>query len=502
MKNNSVEMKDISKSFDSNMVLRGVDLSVPAGKVTALLGANGAGKSTLIKILSGLYPDHGGQVLVNGKPVVLESPARAKSQGIQTVHQRVDEAVVPGLSVAENLLFEKIAAGAKGMSGSLRSLLPEARKVAAALSLDWSDRFLRKDVYELDIADQQLLTLARAVVDEPSLLVLDEPTSALSAAEVDTLMAVIRRLRDQGVGILYVSHRLSEVDAIADHLVVLRDGVIRGEQDKPFAWNDALSQMLGEDSRGESSASAEQRGTEELLAISGLKLFPRSEPFDLSIRSGEVTGVIGLLGSGKSEIAEAIFGVSKISPRSMTLDQRAYNPTHPARAIKRGVYLVPEDRARLSMFPEWSISQTVTLPFLEKVTKGMTINFAQEKEMGAEVIENLGVVAQGPEQSVDSLSGGNQQKVIVGRWLMGDPKILVLDEPFRGVDIGARRAISQKSRDLAASGRAVLVFTSEVDELFEVADRVIVLVDGVPRMDTYLSKTNREEIMNTMSEVA
>jgi simple sugar transport system ATP-binding protein len=154
------------------------------------------------------------------------------------------------------------------------------------------------------------------------------------------------------------------------------------------------------------------------------------------------------------------------------------------------------------MFPEWSISQTVTLPFLEKVTKGMTINFAQEKEMGAEVIENLGVVAQGPEQSVDSLSGGNQQKVIVGRWLMGDPKILVLDEPFRGVDIGARRAISQKSRDLAASGRAVLVFTSEVDELFEVADRVIVLVDGVPRMDTYLSKTNREEIMNTMSEVA
>ena len=499
--NNSVEMKDISKSFGSNLVLRGVNLSVPAGKVTALLGANGAGKSTLIKILSGLYPDHGGSVLVNGSVVTLDSPGTAKSQGIQTVHQRVDEAVVPGLSVAENLLFEKIATREKGTSGSLAKLLPEARKVAAALSLDWSDKFLRKDVYELDIADQQLLTLARAVVDKPSLLVLDEPTSALSAAEVDNLMAVVRSLRDQGVGILYVSHRLSEVDALADHLVVLRDGVIRGEQDAPFAWNEALTQMLGDDASESLSSAKEQRGSEDILTISGLKLFPRSAPFDLAIRSGEVTGIIGLLGAGKSETAEAIFGAGKSKPENMTLHNSEFKPTHPAKAIKRGVYLVPEDRAKLSMFADWSIQRTVTLPFLDQITRGFTLDNSREKKMGSDVIAELGVVAEGPAQPVDSLSGGNQQKVVVGRWLQGDPQVLVLDEPFRGVDIGARRTISAKARSLASQGRGVVVFTSEVDELLEVADRVIVMVDGEPRMDTYLSETNREEIVNTMSEV-
>lgn len=499
---NSIEMKDISKAFGSNLVLRGVNLSVPAGKVTALLGANGAGKSTLIKILSGLYPDHGGVVVVNGEVATLDTPAKAKSQGIQTVHQRVDEAIVPGLSVAENLLFEKIAGREKGTVGSLTKLLPAAREVAAALSLEWPDRFLRKDAYELDIADQQLLTLARAVVDKPSLLVLDEPTSALSAAEVDNLMRVIRALRDQGVGILYVSHRLSEVDALADHLVVLRDGVIRGEQNKPFQWNEALTQMLGEDSTQGAVSQRELRGGDEVLAISGLKLFPRSNAFDMSIRSGEVTGVIGLLGSGKSETAEAMFGAAKNKPAAMMLRGTPFSPSHPADAIKRGVYLVPEDRAKSSMFAEWSIQRTVSLPFLDTIARGLSLNLAKERTMGADVIEQLGVIAEGPTQPVDALSGGNQQKVVVGRWLQGQPELLVLDEPFRGVDIGARRTISSKARGLAAQGRGVVVFTSEVDELLEVADRVIVLVDGEPRMDKYLSETNREEIVNTMSEVA
>ena len=498
----SVDMKDISMSFGSNLVLRGVNLSVPAGKVTALLGANGAGKSTLIKVLSGLYPEHGGTVFVNGAPALLDSPSAAKKQGLQTVHQRVDEAVVPGLSVAENLLFEKIAEGEKGSSGSLRSLLPKAREIAQSLSLDWSDRFLRKDVYELEIADQQLLTLAPAVVDEPSMLILDEPTSALSATEVDNLMAVIRRLRDQGVGILYVSHRLSEIDALADTVVVLRDGVITGTHEKPFPWAQALTEMLGEDGVTETSSTGEQRGHTEVLQLSGLKLFPRSKPFDLTLRSGEVTGVIGLLGSGKSETAEALFGASKVKPEQMTLNGEDYRPSHPSQAINRGVYLVPEDRAKQSMFQGWSIARTVTLPFLENIRRGLVLDFGKENAVAQEVIDDLGVVAQAPTQPVDSLSGGNQQKVVVGKWLHGSPEVLILDEPFRGVDIGARRTISRKASALAAGGKAVVVFTSEVDELLEVADRVIVLVDGEARLDTYLSQTSREVIVSTMSEVA
>jgi simple sugar transport system ATP-binding protein len=498
----SVQMLDISMAFGQNQVLRGVNLSIQGGKVTALLGANGAGKSTLIKILSGLYPEHGGSVIINGQPAELSYPRKAKAQGIQTVHQRIDEAVVPGLSVAENLLFEKISSRHSGRVGSVSSLLPEAKKIAASLELDWDDRFLRKDVYELDIADQQLLTLARAVFDNPKLLVLDEPTSALSAKEVDNLMRVIRSLRDSGVGILYVSHRLGEIDTIADELVVLRDGVIRGEQSRPFDWNEALTMMLGEETQNDIENNTDLRGSKEILHLTGVQLFPRSATFDLGIRSGEVTGVIGLLGSGKTEIAETLFGARSKTAQEMTLDGEPFRPSHPAEAIKKGVYLVPEDRAKESMFSEWSIARTVALPFLQLASRGWIVEPAKEKELGSRVIDEFQVIAQSPDQPVDSLSGGNQQKVIVGRWMQRDPRLLILDEPFRGVDIGARRTIANKASDLAEAGKAVIVLTSEVDELLEVADRVIVLVDGSPVLDTYLADSSREEIVQAMSHVA
>ena len=209
-----------------------------------------------------------------------------------------------------------------------------------------------------------------------------------------------------------------------------------------------------------------------------------------------------MLGSGKSETAEALFGASKVKPEQMTLNGEDYRPSHPSQAINRGVYLVPEDRAKQSMFQGWSIARTVTLPFLENIRLGLVLDFGKENAVAQEVIDDLGVVAQAPTQPVDSLSGGNQQKVVVGKWLHGSPEVLILDEPFRGVDIGARRTISRKASALAAGGKAVVVFTSEVDELLEVADRVIVLVDGEPRLDTYLSQTSREVIVSTMSEVA
>lgn len=497
----SVEMNKITIGFGTNLVLKGVDLTVKGGQVTALLGANGAGKSTLIKVLSGLYPGHGGQIVIDGKTVELKTPSSAKKLGIQTVHQRIDEGVVPGLSVAENLLFEKIARNAIGRVGSIRKIMPKALEVADALKLGWSEKFLRRDVYELGIADQQLLILARALIEEPKLLILDEPTSALSASEVENLMRVIREMRDGGVGVLYVSHRLGEIDTIADNLVVLRDGVIRGEQTKPFEWSTALGQMLGEGTMQEMQENVERRGTDSILEIKSLSLFQRSRPFSLSIRKAEVTGVIGLLGSGKTEIAQAIFGASKKRSGTMIFEGDPFSPKHPRDAIRKGVFMIPEDRASSSMFPSWSIAKTTSLPFLSQLSKGPNLGIGAEKSRASEIISDLQIVAQGPDQEVDSLSGGNQQKVVVGRWLKGQPKLLILDEPFRGVDIGARRVISLQARELAKSGAGVLVLTSEVDELLEIADRVIVLVDGEPRLDTYLSETSREEIVHEMSEV-
>ena len=486
----TVEMRHITMAFGANLVLRGVDLNIRGGEVTALLGANGAGKSTLIKVLSGLYPNHGGEVVIDGKQVELETPAVAKKLGIQTVHQRINEGIVPGLSVAENLLFEKIAQNEMGRVGSISKIMPQAMAVAASLSLNWDEKFMRKDVYELGIADQQLLILARALVEKPKLLILDEPTSALSASEVEHLMEVIRSMRDSGVGILYVSHRLSEIDAIADNLVVLRDGVIRGEQAQPFDWTNALGQMLGEDALKDLESITEQRGSQTFLEIVNLRLFQRSRPFSLSIRRGEVTGVIGLLGSGKRKT-----GV-------MAIEGRTFDPKHPSDAIRDGVFMVPEDRVSSSMFPQWSIASTTSLPFLAQLSRGFVLGFSAEKNRASEIIEGLQVVATGPDQEVDALSGGNQQKVVVGRWLKGLPQMMILDEPFRGVDIGARRTISLESRSLAESGSAVLVLTSEVDELLGVADRVIVLVDGEPKLDSYITETSREEIVGIMSEVA
>lgn len=498
----SVEMKDITMSFGANDVLRGVDLTIPSGEVTALLGANGAGKSTLIKVLAGVYPEHGGSIEIDGVPQHLADTMTAHRVGIQTVHQRVDDGVVPGLSVAENLLFEQIARNEIGKVASIRSLLPKARDVAASLRLDWSDSFLRKDVFELGIADKQLLILARALYEKPRLLVLDEPTSALSTAEVDRLFSVIREMRDHGVGILYVSHRLGEIDSLADHLVVLRDGRIRGEQDRPFDWQAALKQMLGDQVVVELEALEERRGESVVLDLNGVQLFERSAAFDLQVRRGEVTGVIGLLGSGKSELALGIFGATRFVAGSMTFQGNSYAPKGPNQAIGYGVYLVPEDRARESMLPGWSIARTASLPFLGSVSRRGVLQFNRERDRGGRLISDLSVVATGAEQEVDALSGGNQQKIVVGRWLQQGAQLLMLDEPFRGVDIGARRIISKKAREAAAAGLGVIVFTSDIDEVLEVADRIIVLVDGVPRMDEYSTETQRDEIVARMSEVA
>ena len=495
-------MRGITMSFGANMVLRGVNLEINPAHVTALLGANGAGKSTLIKILSGVYTGNGGVIEIDGEPQTIDSPMTARRIGLQTVHQRIDDGVIPGLSIAENLLFEQIAQNEIGRVASLRSLLPKAREVADALHLDWSDSYLRKDVFEIGVADKQLLILARALARRPRLLILDEPTSALSPSEVDRLFSVINELRASGIPVLYVSHRLGEIDTLTDRLVVLRDGQIRGEQDRPFDWTAALKDMLGEQTVVELESFEERHGTTTVLDLKGVQLFTRSAPFDLEIRSGEVTGVIGLLGSGKSELARGIFGADSFVGGTMTLAGAKYAPAGPSEAIRNDVYLVPEDRAQESMLPGWSIARTASLPFLKMIASRSVLNFGKEHALGIDLINEFSVVADGDEQEVDSLSGGNQQKVIVGRWLHGTPRVLLLDEPFRGVDIGARRDISRKTREVAGSGVGVVVLTSDIDEVLEVADRIIVLVDGEVRMDTYSSQTNRDQIVVRMSEVA
>ncbi len=496
-----LELDDITMAFGANQVLKGVTVALTAGRVTALLGANGAGKSTLIKVLSGVYPGHGGTVQIGGRPVVMESPLAAARHGIQTVHQRIDENIVPGLTVAENLVFEEIIRGELPPVRSLRRLLPRAREIASTLDLGWPDSVLTKDVFELAIADSQLLLLARALSQHPKVLVLDEPTSTLSAAEVERLFALVRRLRAEGVAVLYVTHRLSEVRELADEVVVLRDGRISNRQETPFDMPAVVRAMLSESVLAQSHDLVEQRGSTVAVGLHGIQLLRRCAPIDLDLRYGEVTGIVGLIGAGKSELARGIFGADRFSAGTMTFDGRPYRPRHTKDAVRRGIYLVPEDRAAEAMLPTWSLAWTSTLPFLGTVSRAKVLDAAQENRVGREIVDTFGVVAEGPSQPVDALSGGNQQKVVVGRWMHAGPRVLLLDEPFRGVDIGARGDISHQAHEQAGSGACVVVLSSDVEEIRGVADRIVVLVEGEIRLDKYSSEIDDDAIVTSMSEV-
>ncbi len=495
-----LELQGITKSFGANEVLRGVTMALRPGRVTALLGANGAGKSTLIKILSGVHPDHGGVARIDGVERPMTTPSEAADHGIQTVHQRIDESIVPGLTVAENLVFEELIRGQLTAIGSIRRLLPRAREIADTLALDWSDAVLRSDVFEFGIADSQMLLLARALSREPKVLILDEPTSTLSSSEAERLFELIRRLRDRGVAILYVSHRLSEVRSLADELVVLRDGRVTEEQQRPFDMPAAVRAMLAEGTATGTTTVDELRGTRTMVELRGLRLLPRAEPVDLDLRSGEVTGVLGLIGAGKSELARQVFGADRLDEGAMRVDGEPYQPAHPRDAVAAGVYLVPEDRTADAMFPAWSVASTVTLPFLGRVSSSGVLRSAWERRAGTRIIDTYGVLSEGPEQSVDALSGGNQQKVVVGRWMDAEPNVLLLDEPFRGVDIGARAELSRRARDQARAGACVVVFASDVEEIRGVADRIVVLVEGAIHLDAYTTEVDDDAIVTAMSE--
>lgn len=498
----ALELRDLRKSFGANAVLKGVDLTLRSGAVTALLGANGAGKSTLIKILAGAYDATSGTILVGGTERSFSTPLDAVHAGVRTVHQRVDDAIVPGLTVAENLLFERIAEG-KDRVASLRSLLPKAREIADVLDLGWSDAVLRSDVYDLGIADCQMLLLARALVTTPEVLILDEPTSTLSSDEVERLFALVRKLRDEGVAILYVSHRMGEIRSIADEIVVLRDGRIVDTQERPFKMDQALTAMLGQAISAEVAVHGSLPGGETALQISGMRLFRESREIDLDLRYGQVTGIIGLIGAGKTELLQKLFGAGTVAADgATTLDGAAYAPRMPSQAIAHGVYLVTEDRAAQGMLPGWSIARTLSLPFLSRISRGGILNAKRESALAQRAIDDFGIVATGGGQSVDALSGGNQQKVMVSRWMQVAPKVLLLDEPFRGVDLGARREISRRATLQASEGACVVVVTSDVEELREAADRILVMVEGNIVLDAMSADLTNEQIVASMSEVA
>ncbi|WP_102108405.1 sugar ABC transporter ATP-binding protein [Oceaniglobus roseus] len=470
--NPACDIVGVKKSFGATHVLRDISLSLPAGKVTVLMGANGAGKSTLVKVLCGVHHADAGTVTLGGRPYRPEGPSDAIAQGVVTVHQSIADGVVADLDVASNLLLDRLADPASGLFVRRKAMRAEAARVAALMGLDLD---VTAPVAGLGLADRQMIAIARAMARDPKLLILDEPTSSLSAKEAERLFALIRRLRETGVAILYISHRLSDIRAVGDRIVSMRDGQVSGVfETAPLDYEGAVTAMLGH-AMTDVNLSGAARGA-EVLTLDGLRLRPGAPAITMAAHAGEIVAITGLVGAGKTRTAEILFGLCKSAGGEIRLEGRPYRPEDAADAIRQGVHLCPKDRADNAVIPAFDLTGNMTLPFLKRFSRLSFLRAGHQRRRTADLIGDLGIVCRSERDDIAALSGGNQQKVIVARWLLEPCRLLVLDEPFQGVDIQARRDIGRRIRE-TAKGRATLVFVSELDEALEIADRILVLHD-------------------------
>ena len=468
-----LEIKGLKKSFGANAVLKGIDLCLFSGSVTALMGANGAGKSTLVKVICGYHGADDGDLTLAGRPFAPVDAADAIAQGVVTVHQSIDDGVVPDLDVANNLMLDRLVAADAHFFVREGALRQEAHSIAASMGIKVD---LTARVSDLSVADRQMIAIARAMARSPKLLILDEPTSSLSTAEADRLFDLIDRLKAQGVAILYISHRMSDIRRVADRILCMRDGEISGAfEHQPLDYEAAVTAMLG---RQMTDVGIEAcAGGVGVLELKGLKLDAETAPIDLVAHDGEVVAIVGLLGSGKSRLAEVIFGLSRPRAGAMRVEGAPYDPGTVPDALARGVFMSPKDRSTNAVVPDFDIANNMNLPFLSRLSVGSFLRASRMRSQTQAMVEQLGVVCQSPADGIGTLSGGNQQKVIIARWLMQSSRVLLLDEPFQGVDIGARRDIGKHVR-ASVEGRATLVFMAEIDEALEIADRIVVMNEG------------------------
>jgi simple sugar transport system ATP-binding protein len=462
----------LRKTFGATAALAGVDLTVEAGRILALMGVNGAGKSTLVNLLSGAYPPDAGRMMLRGQSFAPTSPADAARAGIATVHQSTQLAGIPGLTVADALVLDRFVAADAPLFVSRRSVRRAAAAVAAQAGFDLP---LDRDFAELGPADQQMVAIARALSRKAALLILDEPTASLSAREAAQLFSVLESLRARGLAIIYISHRSSDIERLADRAVVLRGGRIAADLPRPVDVPAALAAMIG---RPIDRLAAEPRECGAVvLEAQALVLTAGRPPLDLTLRAGEVVALTGPLGAGKSRLLAAIGGATPFAGGALRLGGKAFKPRSPREAIAAGVVLAGPDRHRSSFVPsDWpggSVAETISLPHLRRWFPTGLLVGDRERRVAADAIDRLRIRASGPRARLASLSGGNQQKVVLARWQAEPARVLLLDEPFQGVDVGARADLIAALR--ADRTTATLVATSDPEEALQLADRIFVM---------------------------
>ncbi len=468
-----LQLDHINKSFPGVNAVQDVSLAVMPGEVLALAGENGAGKTTLMNVLNGVIQADSGTISLDGEAVTITSPRHALDLGITMIHQEL--ALIPELTVGQNIfLGREPRRGVRGLI-DWKKLYADAQIEIDRLGLPLS---ARSKIVDLSIAQQQLVEIAKALSYRARLIVLDEPTSALTEREAETLFKLVRALRDSGVALIYISHRMEEIFALSDRVAVMRDGRLVGvaptrelNADKIVQW------MVGRELK-EFYPKADTSQGEVVLKATGLKRGTELDGVDIELRRGEIVGLSGLVGAGRTFVARALFGADRLDAGEIYIDGQRVNLRSPRDAIRLGIGLVPEDRKTQGVFLGQSVRSNVSVGLLAQFSRFGWLIYRRVEQLVKEMIQRLGVRTPTPAQRVKNLSGGNQQKVVIARWLALNPKVLILDEPTRGIDVAAKADVHALMNDLAAQGMAILMVSSELPEVLGVSDRVLVMRAG------------------------
>jgi len=483
-----LEVRGLCKRFPGVRALHNVNLTLGRGEVLAVIGENGAGKSTLMKILAGVQEPDSGEILVDGAPVRIDSVRAAEQAGIALIHQELN--LADNLDVASNVFLGR-EPRRFGFVDRHR-LYERANPFLAQVGLDCSPRTL---VSTLSLGRQQLVEIARALSTNARVLIMDEPTSSLSQHETGRLYRVVKDLRSRGVSVVYISHRLGEVKELADRVVVLRDGENAGELRREEIHHEAMVKLMVGRALGRHARSSFATG-DALLAVRGLRTpaYPRS-PLDFSMRAGEIVGVAGLVGAGRTELLRVLFGIDRAVGGEVRLRGKLLDLRSPQDAIRAGMALVPEDRKQQGVILEMAVSENIALPSLHRDASAGFRNRRRENEIAVEMSRRLNVKTPNLRQFVQFLSGGNQQKVALAKWLALDPRVLLLDEPTRGIDVGAKQEIYRLMEELAGRGVAILFVSSEMEEVLRMSDRALVMHEGRITGELQRAELSEEAVM-------
>jgi ribose transport system ATP-binding protein len=481
----AIQMRGIEKSFGTNPVLKNVDFSVSVGEVHALAGENGAGKSTLMKILQGVYQKDAGEILVSGEAVEITDTFAARKAGIGMVFQEFS--LIPTLTVAQNIFLTN--------EPTKLGLIDDAKAKSLALEI-FKEMEVEVDpsstVESMPTALWQLTEIAKALAQNAKVLIMDEPTASLAKHEAEGLFALIERLKAKGIAIVYISHRMDEIYRIADRITVLRDGArVLTESLKKVSPEQIVEAIVGRKAAAHlvhQNRSA-KISKEVVLDVKDLSSGPKLQNVSLQVRRGEILGLAGLMGSGRTELVNTLFGILKPTSGTISINGKVIDISSPQKAIQNHIALIPEDRRAQGLVLDHSVTENLTLPLLDEVKSGGLLSKKKILSKSKEIIAQFDIKLAYPGIRVGSLSGGNQQKVVIGKWLGTDPEILLMDEPTAGVDIGTKSEILDLVRKIADSGKSVILISSELPELLSVSDRILVLKDG------HVSKSlNREDI--------